>query len=218
MMATTKPIILFGGTFDPPHRAHVELPLLAANLIGADTVCFIPAGLNPQKSEHPPTESHHRVAMLEAAIAGEPRATISRIEVDRSGPSYMIDTVEAIHADLGPDAPTVRLLIGADQALNFRTWKRWEDLEALAEPLVMPRAPHTIESLPADLEASHPGAGAIWMKRVVDIPPIEVDSTGIRKAVADGSSLERFVQPPVARYILENGLYGPEHEQGRLNT
>ena len=75
-------VLLFGGTFDPPHQAHTSLPLAAAEAIGAGRVVFIPANINPQKTDTPPTSVEHRIGMLEAALEGTPNATISRIEVE----------------------------------------------------------------------------------------------------------------------------------------
>ena len=156
--------------------------------------------------------------MLEAGITGDPRASISRLELERSGPSYTVDTVTALDAALGPEHPPMRLLIGADQALNFRTWRRWQELEALAEPLVMPRAPHTIDRLEERFEEAHPGEAGKWMGRVLDLPEVDICSTTIREAVRTGSDLETMLTKPIIDYILENGLYGAPPRQGRIGT
>ena len=92
-------VIVFGGTFDPPHRAHLTLPLLAADAIAAEHVLFIPAGCNPQKMAQRPTSGGHRIAMLEAALAGDSRASVSSIEVDRDGATFMVDTLRQLHGD-----------------------------------------------------------------------------------------------------------------------
>ncbi len=208
MNESKAPIILFGGSFDPPHTGHVELPLMAADAVGASSVVFIPAGINPQKSEHPPTEGRHRVAMLKSAIAHDSRASVSTIELDRPGPSYMIDTVEALSAELGEGHPPLRLLIGADQALNFNTWRRWEDLEPLAEPLILPRAPFGPDVLPQRLAEVYPEDAERWCRRILQIPGLEASSTDVRGALARGDPLETLVPKTVLDYIRAQGLYG----------
>ena len=216
------PIILFGGSFDPPHRGHVTLPLLAADAVGARAVVFIPAGVNPQKSEHPPTAGRHRIAMLKSAVAHDPRARISSIELDRAGPSYSIDTVEALAAELaaepGADHAPLRLLIGADQALNFRSWRRWEALEGLAEPLILPRAPQGVAELSRSLAEAYPRDADRWIARIVETPGLEASSTDVRAALARGDSLESLVPNSVANYIRSQGLYGSSPERGRIES
>lgn len=214
MSGTPPPILLFGGSFDPPHRAHIDLPLLAADATGADSVLFIPTKINPQKTGHPPTEPFHRLAMLEAALAHDPRAHVSSIELERPSPSYSVDTVRALRSDLGPDAPPLRFLIGADQALNFRSWREWRELERLAEPLVMPRTPHTLEVLPAEYERAFPGESARWIARTLDLPTEDASSTDVREASKHGIPLESIVPDVVTAYIRAHGLYGfgPERD------
>jgi nicotinate-nucleotide adenylyltransferase len=218
MNDSKAPVILFGGSFDPPHTGHVELALLAADEVGASSVVFIPAGINPQKSEHPPTEGRHRVAMLESAIAHDPRASVSTIELDRPGPSYMIDTVEALAAELGEGHPPLRLLIGADQALNFRTWRRWEDLEPLAEPLILAREPHGLDVLPQRLAEVYPEDADRWRGRILQIPCLKASSTDVRDALGRGESLETLVPKSVSNYIRVQGLYGSGPARGRIET
>ena len=222
MTRPDAPIILFGGSFDPPHRGHVTLPLLAADAVGARAVVFIPAGINPQKSEHPPTAGRHRIAMLESAVAHDPRASVSSIELERSGPSYTIDTVEALAAELaaepGTEPPPLRLLIGADQALNFRSWRRWEALEGLAEPLILPREPQGVAELARSLVEVYPDDADRWVARIVETPCLEASSTDVRAALATGDSLESLVPKSVADYIRAEGLYGSGPERGRIET
>jgi len=208
MNGTKRDILVFGGSFDPPHRAHVELPTLAARQVGAQEILYMPTGANPQKDEHATTDPHHRMKMLEAALAEEPLASISRLEIERPLPHYTVDTLELLARSPGYEQANMRLLIGADQALNFRTWREWERVMQLAEPLVMPRPPHTLETLPEAYASAHPGEEAIWMSRTLDLPLVDECSTDIREATRQGILLESIVPDVVARYIRDHQLYG----------
>lgn len=202
-----NPIVIFGGTFDPPHRAHIAMSLRAATLLNAREIIFVPAGCNPQKQDTAPLAGAHRLAMLQAALADEPRTRVSSVELDRQGPSFMIDTLETLRTQIDASI-ALRLLIGADQAMNFHTWHRWQDIEALAEPAVLPRAPWRIADLADALAEKN---GAQWRARVLPIEPQDGASQDIRTALAqsksDPEALEHVVNPQVAAYIRKHGLY-----------
>jgi nicotinate (nicotinamide) nucleotide adenylyltransferase len=154
-------VLVFGGTFDPPHLAHAQLPMLAAAQLGCDEILYVPAAINPLKSgtKLKPAPPEHRLAMLLLAVADVPGAKISTIELDRKGKSYTIDTLRALHKQQGNSvgsspsprlrarppapspAPIFHLLIGADQALDFHRWKNWQEIIELATPAVMLRPP-----------------------------------------------------------------------------
>ena len=202
-----RTVIVFGGTFDPPHRAHLTLPLLAADAIAADHVLFVPAGCNPQKMDRRPTSGQHRIAMLEAALAGDSRASVSSIEVDREGATYMVDTLRQLRAMERWQGVRLRLLIGADQALNFRTWKAWEEIVTLAEPLIMPRGDQDVKTLLEALKALFPEDPATWCGRVLDLPRRSDRSEEIRSDLSEEIPLEDQLTPEVAAYIHRHGLY-----------
>lgn len=208
--ASTNPrtVVLFGGTFDPPHLAHVAQAMTAAERLGAGEVVFIPNASNPQKTETAPTAAHHRLAMLELALDGHPRATISRVELDHPGPSYTVDTLRRLVREPFLEGARLRLLIGADQALNFTTWKDWEAIEQMAEPVVMPRPPHTHDRLLAEYEAFYPGTADRWKGRTLDMPVVEGCSTDLRPMIAAGRSLEGLLDPAVEGYVRRHRLYG----------
>ena len=130
----SKRVLIFGGTFDPPHLAHTTLAARAAALLECDNILFIPAAINPLKVNHPPASNEHRLAMLRLAIAEIPNAKTSTIELDRPGPSYTVDTLRSLKASRHQGIEASRenanaffLLIGADQALDFHRWKEWRD-------------------------------------------------------------------------------------------
>ncbi len=202
-------LVIYGGTFDPPHRAHIELPLHAANAIGADGVLFIPAGQPPHKPDRASTAAHHRLAMLTAALRNEPRAAINDCEIHRDGPSYTADTLRHLHDALGPDI-TLRLLIGADMAAIFNQWRDPDVIVDLAEPLVMLRPPATADDLLSaitqDLTEQR-----VWQGRMVNVPQIDISSTELRDRLAlhgaDDEQVRQMLHPAVRQYIQAHDLY-----------
>lgn len=201
-----KLIIVFGGTFDPPTRAHVELPELARQRVGADLIAYVPAAQSPHKLDRPPTPPHHRLAMLRLALQASPHAVVLTDELDRAAdgrPSYTVDTLRALRDRLPHVA--LRLLIGTDQVHAFDRWREPDEIVRLAEPLVMVRPPETRESLLAALPAS---SRETWAQRLVEIPPLPISATDVREHVAAGHCIRDLVPPAVADYIAEHGLYG----------
>jgi len=199
-------LLIFGGTFDPPHVAHVRLPVLAARQVNADRVVYLPAALSPFKTGEHVTPAEHRLVMLQLALQDEPKAQIVTLELDAdasgAGPSYTIDTLHALRARLG-DRPRLRLLIGGDQLRAFDRWKDHQQIIQLAEPLVMVRPPDTRQSL---LDALPEGFDRqAWSKRFVDLPVINVSSTDIRNA-ADLAARDDL-PPKVHDYITSHRLY-----------
>ena len=188
---------LFGGTFDPVHRAHVALAESALGALALDVVRWVPTGQPWQKAgARVVTPAGHRVAMVQAAIAHEPRFVLERIEVERAGPSFTLDTVRALQA-AEPGHAWV-LLIGQDQYANLHTWRDWRELLGRVELAVanrpgLPQPPHP------EVQA-HP-------HRMVPLPMLDISSTQIRAAAARGADLLPMVPPGVARYIDQHRLY-----------
>ena len=203
-----KQLIIFGGSFDPPHVAHVVLPMAVREVMGADAVAYVPAARAPHKLDKVQTNAVHRLAMLRLALADEPYARMFTDEIDRATlggePSYTVDTLAALREKLDDDV-RLRLLIGADQVRIFDQWREPERIIEVAEPLVMVRPPDTRERLLASLRDDQ--ARHAWEPRLVDVPVMDVSSTDIRQRVTRGESIEGLVHPGVARYIREHGLY-----------
>jgi nicotinate-nucleotide adenylyltransferase len=200
--------LVFGGSFDPPHAAHARIASQAADAVGARRILVIPAGINPQRRDAPPAEPRHRLAMARLAFAGEPRATIDDRETRRTGPSYTVDTLES----LAREQPTerFRLLLGGDQALNFETWRAPDRIEALAEPVVVPRAPLDADALRAALRERLGERARRWMDRVLPIAPVDTSSTDARAQLARGERPSPdVVGAAVVDYALRHGLYRP---------
>lgn len=195
------PVLLFGGSFDPPHRAHAEIaPLVRDRVLGAHAwLVLVPAARSPHKAGGPSAPDDDRRAMLALAFAGVERVAVWTDELDRAvrgEPSYWVDTLERARRARGSLAGA-RFLIGADQARAFGRWRRAHDIEALCEPVVVPRGDvTTIEDLHGVVDA-----GA-WARRWVDLPTRAESSTRVR-------TRGRFddLHPDVAAYIGERGLY-----------
>lgn len=188
-------VIIYGGSFDPPHRAHVELPRLVREKLDADAVIYIPVGVPPHKS-YAISPAEHRLAMLALALAGEHGVAIDPIEIERAAsgePTYTVDTLEAL-TDRLPPGTQMRLLIGADQMRDFHTWRNPDRIIELAEPVVMAR-----EGIALPDES--------WRPRVIQTPLISISATDIRQKVRHGESIAGLVHPDVERYIAQHGLY-----------
>ena len=209
-MPRSAPILLFGGTFDPPTRAHATLPVQAATSVGADRLLYIPAAISPHKLEHPPTSAEHRLAMLGLALKKIGGVEIRTLELERMGPSYTIDTVETLRSEFG-DAADMRLLIGDDQAESFHRWKDWQRILELAEPLVMPRRHETAAAFSRALRATdadwnEADVGA-WMDRRLDLPCMTMCSSDTRNQLESGSDADEVLDADVLQYIRTQGLY-----------
>jgi len=186
---------LFGGTFDPVHNAHLALAHAALSALALDHVRWIPAG-QPWQKARAMTPAEDRVAMVREAIAYEPRFVLDRIEVDRQGPSFTLDTVRALAA-ARPGTHWV-LLIGQDQYSGLHTWRDWKHLLSLVELAVANR--------PGDTRSPHPEVQA-HPHRMVPLPMLDISSTAIRSHVAAGRDYSQLVPPGVARYIELHRLY-----------
>lgn len=190
-----KRVGLFGGTFDPVHNAHVALARAALASLALDQVRWVPTGHSWQK-HHRAVSAEHREAMVRLAMAGEPRFTLSRIEIERAGPSYTLDTVRELHA-AEPGTEWV-LIIGQDQYTRLHTWRDWPVLLGLVT-LAVANRPGT-DMQPSPEVQAHP-------HRAVPLPMLDISATDIRARIATGQDISQLVPPEVARYIETHRLY-----------
>ncbi|MBL9147837.1 MAG: nicotinate (nicotinamide) nucleotide adenylyltransferase [Phycisphaerae bacterium] len=197
--------LVFGGTFDPPHRRHVEMASRAADALGAAAILVIPAALNPQRASALPVAAEDRLALVRIAFAKEPRARVLDLEVRRGPPSYTIDTLEEL-ARLGHT--NLRLLIGSDQALNLPTWRAWSEVVRKAPPAIVVRPPHDRESL-RQAFAERFDDPETWVGRVLPVSAADLSSTEVRAALAAGDEtrVAELLDPEVAQAIRARGLY-----------
>ena len=200
MTATpARRIGLFGGTFDPVHNAHVALARAALTELNLDQLRWIPAGQPWQKTREI-TAAVDRVAMVAAAIEGEPRFVLDRIEVDRKGDSFTLDTVRALQAAM-PGAEWF-LIIGADQYATLHTWRDWRDLLALVT-LAVANRPGAMPPVD-DAVLRHP-------HRAVPLPMLDISATDIRARIKCGQDISTRVPAAVARYIDLHRLYAGQN-------
>lgn len=200
-------IIIFGGTFDPPHVAHTLLPPLVAERIGCERIIYVPAAVNPLKADETATDAEHRLAMLRLALAASPDAEICTDELERPGPSYTVDTLETLREAEGSETE-LRLLIGSDQALDFHRWKDWQRILDIATPVVMIRPPPDDRDYETRIRDTYPPDEAErWLSWTLELPQMDVCATEIRKRLADGEDVSDSIDPAVLRYIREHGLY-----------
>ncbi len=215
-MSEASRLGILGGTFDPVHLGHLAVAAAARDALGLARLLFVPAGDPWQKRDRPVTAASHRVAMIELAIAGAKGFACSRIEVDRPGPSYTVDTLEALAADerdAGRD-PDLWLVLSAESLAGLPTWRDPERILDLARLAVVPRG--TAPSLgpdgrprpvadPAWVVATYPGREERF--RFLDGPRIDLSATEIRARVAAGRSIAGLVPDAVAAYIGDHALY-----------
>jgi nicotinate-nucleotide adenylyltransferase len=186
---------LFGGTFDPPHDAHVALARLALTELALDELRWIPAGQPWQKARQI-TPAGHREAMVRLAMGEEPRFRLERCEIRRAGPSFTLDTVRELQAS-EPGAQWF-LIIGQDQYAGLHTWRDWRELLSRVTLAVANRPGVAVEPHPDVKAAAH---------QVVPLPMLDIASTDIRARVAAGQDIGTLVPVSVARYIEANHLY-----------
>jgi nicotinate-nucleotide adenylyltransferase len=186
---------LFGGTFDPVHNAHLALARSALTELHLDEVRWVPAG-QPWQKARAITEAVHREAMLRLALAGEPRFVIDRIEIERHGPSYTLDTVRELQAAMPGNEWW--LLIGHDQYAGLHTWNGWQEL--------LGRVVLAVANRPGEMPEVHPDVQR-FPHRHVPLAMLDISSTDIRRRVAEGGDISKLVPPEVARYIDQHALY-----------
>lgn len=216
----TRLVGMFGGTFDPVHNAHLRVALDVVELGGLDRLHLIPCNVPPHRGD-PHVMPPQRLAMLELAVAGEPRLLVDDRELRRAGPSYTVDTLISLHAE-DPEAHLV-LLMGTDSFASLPRWDRWRELAEWAHVVVMERP---------EASLGHSGELAEWLVgreahewatlrheragRVLFQPvtPLDVSATDIRHRLHAGRSPRYLLPDPVWEYIRDNGLYGAGQQAG----
>ncbi len=200
--------VLYGGTFDPIHTAHVEIARAAGVQLGANLVSLIPAADPPHKPAGAHASAEHRLAMARIAVAEEPRIDVLDVEIRRGGTSYTIDTVLALR-DGECRGEQLMLLLGQDSLPLLPTWHRVRELAALIPFAVAPRpgADEPPWAVLAEALGEEPVAGlrARWLRT----PSFEISSTDLRLRRTEGRSIHCRAPDPVVDYIEEHGLYRP---------
>jgi nicotinate-nucleotide adenylyltransferase len=183
-----------GGTFDPVHVAHLAAAAAARDQLGLAEVLVVVAGNPWQKHGHVEAPAEDRFDMVVAAINGVEGLEASRLEIDRDGPTFTIDTVEALRA-ASPGTDLV-LIVGADAAASMESWHRAGELRAAVTLAIVDRE-HAAPTAPP------PG----WRCEHVRMPRLDVSSTDLRRRIAAGESVEFLVPTPAARILRARALY-----------
>ncbi len=193
---------LLGGTFDPVHRGHLALARAAHDELGLDEVLFLPAGQPWRKAGQMIAANEHRLAMLRRALEGEAAFQVSRLELERPGPSYTADTLEALSDDRPEDE--LFFLLGEDALMDLPNWERPPRILELARLAVARRADSSPEAL-EEAARRLPGLGerVVWLK----MPAVAVSATEIRERVREGQPIGGLVPATVEEYIRMQGLY-----------
>jgi nicotinate-nucleotide adenylyltransferase len=197
---------VMGGTFDPVHLGHLAVAEEAREALGLASVLFVPAGVPPHKPVADVTRVEDRVTMVELGIADNPAFRLSRVEVDREGPSFTVDTLEAL-ADAERAAgreSALTLILSAETFAGLPAWRDPHRLFELARVAVVPRSGHQAPD-DAWLDRHFPGAASRVVR--LDGPILHISSTAIRDRLAAGRSIRYLVPDAVARYIGDHGLY-----------
>ncbi|MBN9214595.1 MAG: nicotinic acid mononucleotide adenylyltransferase [Microbacterium sp. SCN 70-200] len=187
---------VMGGTFDPIHHGHLVAASEVAQSFDLDEVVFVPTGLPWQKEKV--TEGEHRYLMTVIATASNPRFTVSRVDIDRDGPTYTIDTLRDLKASR-PDAELF-FITGADAVAQILSWRNHDELWELAHFVAVSRPGHVLntEGLPSD-DVSQ-----------LEIPALSISSTDCRRRVREGNPVWYLVPDGVVQYIAKHHLYRSE--------
>lgn len=192
---------ILGGTFDPPHNGHLLIAQEALTQLNLSQVLFAPTRQPPHKLGKDITSVEHRVEMVRLAIADDPKFALSRVDVDRVGPTYTVDTMRALREQL--PGTELFFIMGMDSLANLTTWHRPADLIRLCKLAVCARPGFAVDM--GSLEHGLPGLS----ERVVFVRSLALDvsATELQQRVRAGKSIAECVPAVVARYIAAHGLY-----------
>jgi nicotinate-nucleotide adenylyltransferase len=193
---------ILGGTFNPPHIGHLICAQEALVCLGLDTVVWIPAGVPPHREVEGDPGAEARYEMCELAVSADERFSLSRVEVDREGPSYMVDTLRALRSSAPDDE--LFLILGGDQAASLRSWHEPEEVLSLATIAVAERTGWPRPAIGVRL------SGLRGAERLVffEMPRVDVSSSMVRRRAREGKPIRYLVPDGVANYIGAQSLYG----------
>lgn len=190
-----KTVVVFGGTFDPPHLGHLVVADDVYHRLRPAAVLFVAAATPPHKQGEPHTPGETRLHMVRLAVAGDRRFVPSSLEVDRGGVSYTVDTVAALR---GAGFSHIAVAVGADNLVEIPTWKNWRRLVDQVRLVVLTRPGYDLAAAPAEL------AGRL---EPLEVTPIPISSTMVRARVRAGEPFRYLVPPAVFDFILSSQLY-----------
>lgn len=199
---------IYGGSFDPVHLGHLLLAETCREVFQLDQVWFLPCGQSPHKPRGAIASGRQRAEMLEFAVAGDSRFAVCRLELDRIGPSFTVETLRQLHVE-APDRDLF-FLMGADSLIDLPQWREPLAILELATIIAVNRG----GMAPLDLTALETRLGSVVRDRVksVSMPSIEISATEIRRRIQSGSSIRFQTTRAVEEYIHQQALYvEPQH-------
>ncbi|MBU0704262.1 MAG: nicotinate-nucleotide adenylyltransferase [Chloroflexi bacterium] len=193
---------VLGGTFDPPHYGHLALAENGRVQLHLDRILFVPTGQQPLKPDRPTTSAHHRVAMVEAAIADNPAFAVSHADLDRPVPHYTVGMLALLRQE-HPEAELF-FLMGGDSLADFLAWRDPASIVRQARLAVMRRPGYEPDL--AALERAVPGLRErlVWL----DAPHLDIAASDLRRRAREGLPLRYLVPPMVEAYVRQHRLYG----------
>ncbi|ATZ04827.1 MULTISPECIES: nicotinate-nucleotide adenylyltransferase [Corynebacterium] len=203
-MTSPQRIGIMGGTFDPIHNGHLVAASEVAYRFQLDQVVFVPTGQPWQKAGRDVTAAEHRYLMTMVATASNPRFTVSRVDIDREGLTYTIDTLRDLR-ELFPDAE-LYFITGADSLASIMSWHDWEVMLEMANFVGVTRPGYELSKDMLPLE-SQTGI------ELIEIPAMAISSTDCRKRAGEGEPVWYLVPDGVVQYIAKNNLYGPNPDK-----
>lgn len=185
-----------GGTFDPVHHGHLVAANEVASLFVLDEVVFVPTGQPWQKTHRTVSPAEDRYLMTVIATASNPRFSVSRVDIDRQGPTYTIDTLRDLHAERGDDVD-LYFITGADALGQILTWRDADEVLALARFVGVTRPGHVLSDhgLPESRVS------------LVEVPALAISSTDVRERVASSRPIWYLVPDGVVQYVAKRDLY-----------
>ena len=204
--ASLRRVGLLGGTFDPVHYGHLVIAEEVRTVLHLAEMVFVPAGHPPHKPGRIVTEAHHRLAMLELAIASNPHFTISLVDLERHGPSYTVETLQLLRQQWGTQT-AIYFVIGGDSLEDLLAWYDPAGILQQLTALVAVQRPGYEEAAcyRDTLEARLPGIKQRLI--MVQAPQLDISATDLRRRVAEGRPIKYQIPEAVEHYIIEHGLY-----------
>lgn len=216
---------ILGGTFDPIHVAHLRAAIEVREACGLDEIRLVPSAVPPHKAAAGVSSAADRLRMVELAAAGVPGLVPWDTELRRDGPSYTVDTLRALRAEVGPEQRLV-FILGRDAFADLDTWREPDVILGLADLVVVTRPPwpsglaiedfpvalrHTLGYDPASEAIRHESGRGVTLLR---ISALDVSATDLRARIAVGRSIRFLVPDAVAAYVAERGLYLRREDPG----
>lgn len=201
-----KRLGIMGGTFNPIHYGHLVTAEESYYEFSLDIVIFMPSGHPPHKKDGEIAQAEDRYLMTVIATASNPHFFVSRLEIERPGPSYAIDTLRELHQIYGEDIEYF-FITGADAILEILTWKDSEKIYEMCSFIAATRPGYSLEKF-KELSLTSPGKNSKLPKvHFLEVPALAISSTDIRRRVKEGGPIRYLVPDEVANYIYKNGLY-----------